>query len=185
MIETKSQYKEWVNIELKKLGTRHFYDFLLISERQILSRFIKLLRKTELYINTNKKIRALFYSAKLEKMSNKYCLHIPPNTIGRGLHIMHVGPILINENAKIGNDVSIHINVSVVAGGTNDLCPTIDDGVILGVGSVVRGDVYLAKNIAVGANSVVTKSFCEEDICIAGCPAKKVSNNGRSKWNRD
>lgn len=35
------------------------------------------------------------------------------------------------------------------------------------------GDVRLADNIAVGANAVVNKSFDEENIAIAGVPAKK------------
>lgn len=44
------------------------------------------------------------------------------------------------------------------------------------------GDVRLADNIAVGANAVVNKSFDEENIAIAGVPAKKISNNGRKVW---
>lgn len=60
--------------------------------------------------------------------------------------------------------------------------PTIGNGVVLGVGAVVLGDVRLADNIAVGANAVVNKSFDEENIAIAGVPAKKISNNGRKVW---
>lgn len=47
---------------------------------------------------------------------------------------------------------------------------------------MVLGDVRLADNIAVGANAVVNKSFAEENVAIAGVPAKKISNNGRKVW---
>lgn len=47
---------------------------------------------------------------------------------------------------------------------------------------MILGDIELADNIAVGANAVVNKSFEEADIAIAGIPAKKISNNGRTVW---
>ena len=97
---------------------------------------------------------------------------------------MHVGPILINGNAKIGKNCSIHINTSIVAGGIDSSAPTIGDNVVIGVGAVLLGKISIANNIAIGANAVVNKSFFEEDIAIAGVPAKKISNNGRSKWNK-
>lgn len=44
-------------------------------------------------------------------------------------------------------------------------------------GARIIGDISIASNIAIGANAVVTKSFLEEGITIAGIPAKKISNN--------
>jgi serine O-acetyltransferase len=44
----------------------------------------------------------------------------------------------------------------------------------LGIGAKVIGGVTLADNIRVGANAVVTKSFLEPGITIAGVPAVKV-----------
>ena len=46
------------------------------------------------------------------------------------------------------------------------------------------GDVHIAKNVAVGANAVVNKNIEEEDIAVAGVPAKKISNKSRSQWNK-
>ena len=51
------------------------------------------------------------------------------------------------------------LNSALVAGGTNDDTPLLDDGVVVGVGAVVLGGVAIGKNIAVGANAVVNKSF--------------------------
>lgn len=60
--------------------------------------------------------------------------------------------------------------------------PHIGNNVVIGVGAVVLGDTYIADGIAVGANAVVNKSFEEPNIAIAGVPARKISNNGRYKW---
>jgi acetyltransferase-like isoleucine patch superfamily enzyme len=46
----------------------------------------------------------------------------------------------------------------------------------IGMNSVILPGVKLANHIIVGAGSVVTKSFDEEDIIIAGNPAKKIKN---------
>ena len=40
------------------------------------------------------------------------------------------------------------------------------------------GGVFIADNIAIGANSVVNKSFEEVGISIAGIPAKKINSKG-------
>ena len=41
----------------------------------------------------------------------------------------------------------------------------------------IIGKVTIASDIAIGANSVVTKSFEEGGITIAGVPAEKISDN--------
>lgn len=41
------------------------------------------------------------------------------------------------------------------------------------------GNIEIGSGIIIGANSVVTKSFTEENICIAGVPARKISDMGR------
>jgi serine O-acetyltransferase len=154
-----------------------------ISEQAILRKHQVLLRKTEYYKNTNKRIRFIILKIRLTKMQNKYALHIPINTCGKGLKIMHIGPVLMNGKVTVGQDCSFHINTALVAGGTNDDVPCLGNRVVVGIGAVVLGGVTLADYIAIGANAVVNKSFDEQDIAIAGVPAKKVSNNGTTHWN--
>ena len=43
----------------------------------------------------------------------------------------------------------------------------------------IYGNIRIASGIMIGANAVVNKSFDEENICIAGVPAKKISDLGR------
>lgn len=185
-IRTKADLKSWLDYELNnKYGGSNPLDFLLLSESSILRQHIKLLRKAEYYTNTQKKILSTIYRLRLSKIQNKYGMHVQRNCCAKGLHIMHTGPIIMNENASIGENCSIHVNTGIVAGGADSKAPTVGDNVIIGLGAVLLGDVVIADNIAIGANAVVNKSFTEENIAIAGVPAKKISDNGSKTWNKN
>jgi serine O-acetyltransferase len=61
-------------------------------------------------------------------------------------------------------------------------CPIISDGVFIGAGAKIIGDVFLAKKVKVGANAVVTKSIDKVDVTVIGIPAYILhkSNDDRS-----
>lgn len=187
-IHTKQDLNEWLQYELGNYGGNNLKGkiraFFPISERDILKKHLVLLRKTEYYTNRGIKLAAKFYHFRLERFQNKYGLHIPLNTCGKGLRIMHVGPVLINGSATVGEDCTFHINTALVAGGTNDDAPYLEDGVVLGIGSVVLGKTHISRNVAIGANAVVNKDVEEEDITVAGVPARKISSGGRSSWRK-
>lgn len=103
-------------------------------------------------MNTGHKLMACIYKVRLTRMQNRYALHIPANTCGKGLKIMHVGPVLINGNATVGKDCVFHINTALVAGGTNDGVPCLEEGVIVGIGAVLLGNIQVKRNVAIGAN---------------------------------
>ena len=63
-----------------------------------------------------------------------------------------------------------------------DDSPIIGDNVFIASGARILGTVQIANNIAIGANAVVTKSFLEESITIAGVPAKKISDHDSRKF---
>lgn len=48
-------------------------------------------------------------------------------------------------------------------------------------------NLYFGKKrqIAIGANSMVNKSFIEDDITIGGNPAHKLKEGGSKKWNNE
>lgn len=184
MINSKKDYLEYIDYEKKKYLI-NLKKIIKSDETSVIFKFQKTLRKTELFFNTHKRLRYFWYIRKLNKISNKYCLHIPLNTCEKGLKIMHLGPILINPNAKIGEDCSIHINTMIVAGGTNDFAPVIGKKVIIGVGAVILGNVKIGNNVAIGANSVVNKTIEGDNITIAGVPAKKIKDTGSLEWNKN
>ncbi len=96
----------------------------------------------------NKHLLTLIYSMKANRISSKYNLELY-GKYGENLRIWH-GNIILNGNCIIGNNVNV------------------------GFGSVIVGDVIIADNITIGANSFVNKSFREEGVVIAGCPAKII-----------
>ena len=182
-IKNKADLNHFLKIEAKRYNRKNLLmPLYCVSESDFLWKHNVLLRKAEYYKNTNQKILAFMYKFRLKRFQNLHQLHIPLNTFDCGLKIMHLGPVLVNGNAKAGKGISLHINTSIVAGGPTDEVPTLSDGVVVGVGAVIVGGVFIAKNIAIGANAVVTKSFTTENIAIAGVPARKVSDNGRLEW---
>lgn len=187
MINSKKDLKEYLNYEYKKyFGNQKKIKVWLLSkinlgEKYIIWNFQKKLRIYEYHINSNHKLRKIIYKIKWSRLSNKYFLHISPNCFEKGLKIMHLGPILVNDKAKIGNDCSIHINVCIVARGNNNDVPILENNIIIGVGSIILGGIKIGDNCAIGAGSVVTKSF-EKNVTIAGVPARIISNNTADSW---
>ena len=89
----------------------------------------------------------------------------PASTIGRHC-IVNTSSVIEHDN-KIGDYVHISPNTTL-CGGVN-----IDDSSWIGAGSVVRQQIYIGKNVVVGANSVVVKDI-ENSCIVAGNPAKKI-----------
>ena len=107
---------------------------------------------------------------------------IPINVFGPGLKINHFGLIVINDNVRIGAFCDIHQGVNIGQhGNCSTDVPIIGNNVWIGPGAKLFGKIVIADGCAIGANSVVNKSFEEKGISIAGIPAKKVSNIGH-KW---
>lgn len=115
------------------------------------------------------------------KLGRKYCLQIPINVVKKGIRMYHPFNIIVNVKS-IGENCVLHFDTCLIAGGNSKDTPTIGDNVIIGAKSVIIGGVTIANGVAIGANSTVTKSFFEENITIAGSPARKISDKGSSSW---
>lgn len=111
-------------------------------------------------------------------MSVRLGFSIPINIFGPGLCIAHRGTIVINKNVRIGENCRIHACTNIGSNRNDSLAPKIGNNVYIGPGAKIFGDIIIADNIAIGANSVVNKSFYEIDISIAGVPAKKINSKG-------
>ena len=176
-IKTRAQLREYLAADCARypLSPRRIVPYLLqISEGAILRRHIVLLRKTEYYTNTGRRLLALLYHARLMKFQNRHVLHVPLNSCGKGLWISHVFPLCMNGNVTVGEYCRIMPNVSVIGDDAYDLAPTVGDHVTLGIGCTLIGGITIADGITVGAGAVVTKSLLEPGITIAGVPAKKL-----------
>ncbi|MQQ06961.1 serine O-acetyltransferase [Epibacterium sp. SM1979] len=106
----------------------------------------------------------------------------PAAKIGRGIMIDHAHSIVIGETAVVGDNVSmLH---SVTLGGTGkeeeDRHPKIADGVLIGAGAKVLGNIKVGECSRIAAGSVV---LAEVPACktVAGVPAKIVGEAGCSQ----
>ncbi|MEL7173999.1 MAG: serine O-acetyltransferase, partial [Pseudomonadota bacterium] len=106
----------------------------------------------------------------------------PAARIGKGLMIDHAHSIVIGETAVIGDDVSMLHGVTL--GGTGkeggDRHPKIADGVLIGAGAKVLGNITVGKCSRVAAGSVVLKAV-PANTTVAGVPAKVVGEAGCSR----
>lgn len=103
----------------------------------------------------------------------------PGAKIGRGILIDHAHSIVIGETAVVGNNVSmLH---SVTLGGTGkddeDRHPKIADGVLIGAGAKVLGNIKVGQCARIAAGSVVLADV-PPNCTVAGVPAKVVGEAG-------
>jgi serine O-acetyltransferase len=103
----------------------------------------------------------------------------PGATIGKGIMIDHAHSIVIGETAVVGDNVSmLH---SVTLGGTGkeeeDRHPKIGDGVLIGAGAKVLGNIKVGHCSRIAAGSVVLEDVppCKT---VAGIPARIVGEAG-------
>ncbi|MEM9436339.1 MAG: serine O-acetyltransferase [Pseudomonadota bacterium] len=103
----------------------------------------------------------------------------PAARMGRGIFIDHAHSIVIGETAVVGDNVSmLH---SVTLGGTgkedDDRHPKIRDGVLIGAGAKVLGNIEIGHCSRIAAGSVVLDDI-EPCKTVAGVPAKVVGEAG-------
>jgi serine O-acetyltransferase len=83
----------------------------------------------------------------------------PAATIGRRFFIDHGMATVIGATAIIGDDVMIYHSVTL-GGVTNKNVkrhPTLGNGVIVGAGAIILGDITIGDGAKIGAGAVVTK----------------------------
>src|SRR5699024_7764924 len=90
-------------------------------------------------------------------------------------YLINIGnSVIIASGVKIiTHDNSIGIYIDDVTDYFGEI--NIGDNCFIGAYSIILPGVTLSNNIIVGAGSVVTKSFNEPNIVIAGNPAKKIT----------
>ena len=106
----------------------------------------------------------------------------PGATIGRRLFIDHGMGVVIGETAIVGDDVTLYHDVTLggISPSINSVAqvnvkrhPTLEDGVIVGAGAQILGDIVVGRNARVGANAVVVRDV-PPGVAVVGIPGRVV-----------
>jgi len=99
----------------------------------------------------------------------------PGAKIGRRFFIDHGMGVVIGETTEIGDDVLVYQGVTL--GGTSSKQekrhPTLGNGVVVGAGAKVLGNIYIGDYAKIGAGSVVVNEV-PEHATVVGIPGRVV-----------
>ena len=89
-----------------------------ISEQKHIWAYIKHMRYVEYYGTMKKNCKFywfpyLYHLSRLRKESHITGFQIPPGTCGKGLTIWHWGPIIVNGNARLGENCTLYPGVLI------------------------------------------------------------------------
>ncbi|TMW91443.1 serine acetyltransferase 5 [Solanum lycopersicum] len=110
------------------------------------------------------------------RISDVFAVDIHPAAkIGKGILFDHATGVVVGETAVIGNNVSILHHVTL--GGTGkfggDRHPKIGDGVLIGAGATILGNINIGEGAKIGAGSVVLIDVPPRTTAV-GNPARLV-----------
>ena len=110
----------------------------------------------------------------------------PACKIGRRVFIDHGFGVVIGETAEIGDDVLIYQGVTLggVTLNKGKRHPTICNGVVIGAGAKILGNIKIGEQTKIGANSVVVREVPAYSTAV-GIPAKIIKKGkcARNKLN--
>ena len=110
----------------------------------------------------------------------------PAAVVGRQVFIDHAMGVVIGETTVIKDRVLLYQGVTL--GGVSltkeKRHPTLEEGVVVGAGAKVLGNITIGKNSKIGANSVVVKDVPQESTAV-GIPAKIVNKKDDNPLSHD
>jgi len=119
------------------------------------------------------------FSSQLARWLTGIEIH-PGARIGRRLFIDHGMGVVIGETAVVGDDVTLYQGVTL--GGTGKehgkRHPTLEDGVVVGGGAKILGNITVGKNCRIGAGSVVVRNV-PDNSTVVGVPGHIIFREGK------
>ena len=111
----------------------------------------------------------------------------PGAKLGRRVFIDHANGVVIGQTAIVGDDVLIYQGVTL--GGTSlergaKRHPTIENGVVIGSGAKVLGDIIIGANAKIGSNAVVVGDVPAGATAV-GRPARLLKGKSANKREMD
>ena len=177
MIKSRQEYKYYLEQDRLALGIPDNVKRPRLGRDEVW-RWERLLRYREYLTNCRKgvlwKPLKLWVQYRHHKMSVRLNFTIPINVFEEGLYISHYGTIVVHGKAHVGKNCRIQEGVNI--GDSRGGVPTIGDNVYICTGAKICGNITVADDVIIGAQSFVNKSIEEAGITDGGIPAKKISN---------
>lgn len=173
-----AKYREIIRYDEYALSTFRGESGVLSrkEKKEISFKAVKIYR---LYQNNIDTIWRYFFALFWHHYYKKYGLEIfTSSNIGKGFVIGHWGRIIINGEAKIGDQVMITHNVTIGRDirGKRKGAPTIGNRVAIRTNSTVTGNIVIGDDVLIAPNTFVNFDVPSHSIVI-GNPARIISRD--------
>jgi serine O-acetyltransferase len=110
----------------------------------------------------------------------------PGAVLGHRVFIDHGMGVVIGETAIVGDDVTIYQGVTLGAGAEARMGavtrgkkrhPTIGNGVVVGSGAEIQGDITVGNNVRIASRSILLKDV-PDNCVVVGVPGRIIYRNG-------
>lgn len=153
------ELKNLIQDDLRRYGFQSEKNMSFMTKQECYGyNFTKCLRKCNWYKEHHKWFLFMMSRMKLRRMSERYGFQISYATkIGRGLYLGHMGSIIVNWEAVIGNNVNLSQGVTIgrANGGKKDGVPIIGDNVWIGANATIVGNVTIGNDVMIAPNTFV------------------------------
>jgi len=146
-------YPGWWALLLHRLAAHPLYEFGLKTPARLFNFLVRFMTGTDIH---------------------------PGAQFGRGIFIDHAHGVVVGETAIVGDNVTILHQVTLGGTGkeTGKRHPTIEDGVLLGAGCKILGNIIIGRDSKIGAGSVVVHAVPPEST-VVGVPGRVVASGGQ------
>ena len=153
-----------------------FMEWWIRPESYYIKRYLCFLRMEEKYSSVRpNRFLCYWYRGRKNRLGARLGFVISAGCFGENLRLEHIGSVIVNPKARIGQGCIIHGNCCIGSdGGYPDESPVIGDNVDIGQNAQIIGGIKIADRVRIGAGAVVVKDVLEPGVTVVGVPAKIV-----------
>lgn len=132
-------------------------------------KYTKTLRQVKYFKSKGNFLLYIFYRLKLDYLSFKYGFQIPYSiSVGKGLYIGHFGRVIVNGEAKLGNNINLSpgVTIGMTNRGKKKGVPAIGDNVWIGTNAIIVGGINIGNDVLIAPNSFVNFDVPDHSIVI-------------------
>lgn len=164
------ELKLLIQTDLYRYGFKSEKELNFFDKKELFGyKYTKILRKVTYYKKQKQRIRYYINRLMLEYYTIKYGYSIPYSVkVGRGLYLGHLGSIVVNYKAILGNNVNLAqgVTIGLSNGGKNPGVPKIGNKVWIGANATVVGAIVIEDDVMIAPNTFVNFDVPAHSIVI-------------------